>query len=122
MQIFRDSTKKQQSLDSKDSSLNRERNDVKCRHASAHKEGIAREATGQRTVPIWAETGLGQPAWADRPSPSQARFGTPFDLAAIQTIYYALAKSYGEILSSSAAEEQRREGHRSREERVEMVD
>jgi hypothetical protein len=61
-------------------------------------------------------------AWADRPSPFQARFDTPFDLATIRTIYSPLAKSHGKILSSSTAEEQRREGHRSREERVEMVD
>jgi hypothetical protein len=33
-----------------------------------------------------------------------------------------LAESHKEIDSSSAAEEQRREGHRSGEERVEMVD
>jgi hypothetical protein len=46
----------------------------------------------------------------------------PFDIAAIRTIYSPLAKSHEEILSSSAAEEQRREGHRSGEERVKMVD
>jgi hypothetical protein len=27
-----------------------------------------------------AETGLGRPAWADRPSPLRARFGAPFAL------------------------------------------
>jgi hypothetical protein len=72
--------------------------------------------------PNRAETGLGRPAWADRPSPSRARFDAPFDLAVIRTIYSPLAKSHGEIHSSSAAEEQRRQGHRSVEERVEMVD
>jgi hypothetical protein len=61
-------------------------------------------------------------AWADRTSPFWARFGAPFDLASLRTIYSTPAKSQGEFLSSSAAEEQRREGHRSGEERVEMVD
>jgi hypothetical protein len=54
-----------------------------------------------------------------------AHFGaqsTPFDLAAIQTIYSPEAKSHASIYSSSAAEEQRREGHHLREERVELVD
>jgi hypothetical protein len=62
------------------------------------------------------------PNWADRPSPFRARFGTPFDLAVIQTIYSPPAKSHTEIHSSSTAEEQRREEHHSGEERVEMVD
>jgi hypothetical protein len=45
VQVFRDSTKKQRSLDCKHSSLNREGNDVKGPHASAHKWGIARPLT-----------------------------------------------------------------------------
>jgi hypothetical protein len=61
-------------------------------------------------------------AWADRPSPSRARFGTPFDLATSQAIYSPLAGSHKEIHLSSTTEEQRREGHRFGEERVEMVD
>jgi hypothetical protein len=47
---------------------------------------------------------------------------TPFDLATIWTIYSPEAKSHASIHSSSAAEEQRREGHHLREERVELVD
>jgi hypothetical protein len=78
-----------------------------------------REATGEATG---AETGLGRPAWADQPSPFRARFGAPLDLAASQAIYSPLAESHEEIHSSSATEEHRREGHRSGEERVEMVD
>jgi hypothetical protein len=66
--------------------------------------------------------GLGRSAWVDRPSPFPARFGAPFDLAASRAIYSPLAKSHKEIHSSSAAEEQRREGHYPGEERVEMVD
>jgi hypothetical protein len=46
----------------------------------------------------------------------------PFDLAAIQAIYSPEAKSHTSTHSSSAAEEQRREGHHLREERVELVD
>jgi hypothetical protein len=67
-----------------------------------------------RTGSKWAQAG--------RPSPFRARFGAPFDLAAIQTIYSPLTKIYTSIHSSSAAEDQRREGHRSGEGRVEMVD
>jgi hypothetical protein len=48
VQIFRDSTRKQQSLDGKNSSLNCEENDVKGSHASAHKWGITCEATGRK--------------------------------------------------------------------------
>jgi hypothetical protein len=62
------------------------------------------------------------PNQAGRPRPFWARFGTPFDLAVIRTIYSPLAKSHEEFFSSSTAEEQKREGHHSGEERVEMVD
>jgi hypothetical protein len=33
---------------------------------------------GRKPVPNQAEMGLSRPAWADRPSPLQPRFGTPF--------------------------------------------
>jgi hypothetical protein len=46
----------------------------------------------------------------------------PLDLAAIQTIYSPEAKSQASTHSSSAAEEQRREGHHLEEKRVELVD
>jgi hypothetical protein len=49
------------------------------------------------------------------------RIRTPFDLAASQTIYSPLAKSNGSTHSSFAVEEQRREGHHSGEERVELI-
>jgi hypothetical protein len=54
--------------------------------------------------------------------PGPKRFGAPYDLATLRTIYSAPAKSHEEIRSSSAAEEQRREGHHPGEERVKMVD
>jgi hypothetical protein len=72
--------------------------------------------------PNRAETGLCQRAWTDRPSPFWDWFDAPFDLAVSQAIYSPLAESHKERHSSSAAEEQRREGHHSGEERVEMVD
>jgi hypothetical protein len=74
-----------------------------------------------REKQMWRKPGPKQ-AWADRPNPFRARFDAPFDLAAIRTIYRPLAKSHEGIHSSSAIEDQRREGHRSGEERVEMVD
>jgi hypothetical protein len=77
---------------------------------------------GWKPGPNRIETGLGRPSWADRPSPFRARFDASFDLAAIRTIYSPLAKSHEGRHSSSTAEEQRREGHHSEEERVEMVD
>jgi hypothetical protein len=69
-----------------------------------------------------AERGLGRLAQAGRPSPFRVRFGTPFDLAAIQTIYSPPVKSHEENSFAIRAEELRREGHHPGEERVEMVD
>jgi hypothetical protein len=61
----------------------------------------------------WAEVGRGRPA-----QPISGPSQPPFDLAAIRTICSPEAKSH----SSSATEEQRREGHHLGEERVELVD
>jgi hypothetical protein len=69
----------------------------------------------------WAEMGPGRSAQAGWPGPFRGRVA-PFYLAAIQAIYSPEAKRHASIHLSSAAEEQRREGHRSGEERVEMVD
>jgi hypothetical protein len=77
--------------------------------------------TGRRrqpTGPKWAQAGQPRPA-------GTTHFGaqsTPLDLAAFQTIYSLEAKSHATIHSSSAADEQRREGHHLGEERVELVD
>jgi hypothetical protein len=92
-------------------------------HMQVHTNKESREKQlGKKPGPYRAETGLGRPAWADRPSPFWTRFVAPFDLAASRAIYSPLDESHKEIQSSSAVEEQRREGHRSGEERVEMVD
>jgi hypothetical protein len=66
--------------------------------------------------------GPGRLAQAGRPSPVQGPFAPSFDLAAILAIYIPRDESHGSINSSSAAEEQRREGHHPGEERVELVD
>jgi hypothetical protein len=66
------------------------------------------------TGPRWAQAG--------RPSPVQGPFAPSFDLAAIRATYSPGVESHASINSSSAAEEQRREGHHPREERVELVD
>jgi hypothetical protein len=64
--------------------------------------------------------GPGQPAQPisgpRRPPPP------PLDLVAIQAIYSPEARCHARTHSPSAAEEQRREGHHLREERVELVD
>jgi hypothetical protein len=60
-------------------------------------------------------------AHADQPSPFRGPVVPSFDLAAIRTIYSPLAESHASTHSSFATEEQRREGHYSGEERVELV-
>jgi hypothetical protein len=70
----------------------------------------------------WAWMGPGWSAQVGRPSPVQGPFAPSFDLAAIQAIYSLGVESHASINSSSAAEEQRREGHHPGEERVELVD
>jgi hypothetical protein len=120
MQIFKDSTRKQRSLDSKIQALTVKEVMSKA-HMQVHTNKETREKQpGKKSRPnrAWA----GRPAWADRPSPFRARFGATLDLAVSRAIYSPLAESHREIHSSSAAEEHRREGHHSREERVEMVD
>jgi hypothetical protein len=75
--------------------------------------GQKREPTGLR----WAQAGWPRPA---SPAHSGAQ-SPPFDLAAIQAIYSSEAKSQASIHSTSATEEQRRDGHHLGEERVEIV-
>jgi hypothetical protein len=70
----------------------------------------------------WAWMGPVRSAQAGRPSPVQGPFASPFDLATNRAIYSPRVKSHASINSSSAAEEQRREGHHPGEERVELVD
>jgi hypothetical protein len=70
----------------------------------------------------WAWTGPGRSAQAGRPSPVQGPFASPIDLATIRAIYSTGVESHASINSSSAAEEQRREGQHLGEERVELVD
>jgi hypothetical protein len=74
------------------------------------KKHLAKQAIG------WAEVGPG------RPNPFQGPVDPPFYQVAIQTIYSPEAKSHASTHSSWAAEEQRREGHHLREERVKLVD
>jgi hypothetical protein len=86
-------------------------------HMQVHTNRESRKKQpGQRPEPNWAEASPG------RPSPLQAQFSTPFDLAALRTIYSTPAKSHASIHSPSTADEQRREEQRSRGEGVEMVD
>jgi hypothetical protein len=71
----------------------------------------AKEAAG------WAEVGPGRPA-----QPISGPSQPPFDLVAIQAIYRPKARCHASTHSSSAVEEQRREGHHLGEERIELVD
>jgi hypothetical protein len=66
--------------------------------------------------------GPGRLAQSGRPRPIQGPFAPSFALAANRAIYSPLTESHAEKNSSSAAEEQRREGHHLGEERVELVD
>jgi hypothetical protein len=50
-------------------------------HKQVHTNKESREKQpGRKPGPNRAETGLGRPAWADRPSPLRARFGALFAL------------------------------------------
>jgi hypothetical protein len=58
-----------------------------------------------------------------RPTQPTSRLSRPpFDLAAIQAIYSPEARCHASTHSLSTTEEQRREGHHLREERVELVE
>jgi hypothetical protein len=43
-------------------------------------KGSREKQPGRKPGPNRVEMGLGRPAWADRPSPLQGRFGAPFAL------------------------------------------
>jgi hypothetical protein len=64
----------------------------------------------------WAEMGPRRSA-----HPISRPIRAPFDLVAIQTIYSPPAESHASTHSLFTVEEQRRERHHSREERVELV-
>jgi hypothetical protein len=85
------------------------------------RRGKALEDSGSNTRQSRMSAG---PKWAQagRPSLFQGPVDPPFDLAAIRAIYSPGAKSHRSSHSSSAAEEQRREGHHLRQKRVELVD
>jgi hypothetical protein len=78
------------------------------------RKGTDVEQRRPRAGPGWAQAG--------RPSPVQGPFAPSFALAAIRAIYSPLTESHASYNSSSAAEEQRREGHHLGEEKVELVD
>jgi hypothetical protein len=86
---------------------------------TSRKQGNRRRA---KEASSWAWMGLGRPAQAGRPSPVQGPFAPSFALAAIQATYSPLTESHASSNSSSAAEEQRREGYHLGEERVKLVD
>jgi hypothetical protein len=65
----------------------------------------------------WAWMG---PGWSAQPN--LGPICPPFDLATNRAIYSPGVESHASINSSSAAEEQRREGHHPGEQRVELVD
>jgi hypothetical protein len=91
-----------------------------------HAEGDGSRRLGNRhhtkDAGNWAWMGPGRSAQAGRPSPVQGPFPPSFDLAAIRAIYSPGVERHASINSSSAAEEQKREGHDPGEERVELVD
>jgi hypothetical protein len=79
----------------------------------------------QGTGPGWTQANRPRPVGPGRsaqPSPVQGSFASPFDLATNRAIYSPRVESHASINSSSAAEEQRREGHHPGEERVKLVD
>jgi hypothetical protein len=104
MQIFKDTTRKRWSLDSKIQALIAKETTSKA-HMQVHTNKQSREKQAWRKLgPNRTETGLGRPAWGDRPSPFRAWFDAPFDLAAFRAIYSPLAESHEESHSSSTTE------------------
>jgi hypothetical protein len=91
MQIFRDSTRKRRSLDSKIQALTVKETASKA-HMQVHTNKESREKQPGK------KPGLNR-AWADRPSPFWAWFGAPFDLAALRTIHSPVTKIHREIHS-----------------------
>jgi hypothetical protein len=98
MQIFRDSTRKRRSMDSKIQALTVKETTSKA-HMQVH---TSRESREKQQGENWGRTGPKR-AWADQPSPFRARFDAPFDLVASRAIYSPLAESHAKIHSSSAA-------------------
>jgi hypothetical protein len=105
------------SLRNKEPYPNRGENDTKGSHAEGWKFQKTHEVSPTKEVVNWA--GWAQAGW---PSPLQGPFAAPFDLDDPQTIYGTHAKIHTSYHSSFAAEEQRREGHHSAKEMVEIVD
>jgi hypothetical protein len=70
--------------------------------------------------PLWFAVSVLHPGRPAQPSPGP--ISPSFDLAAIRAIYSPGVERHTWMNSSSAAEEQRREGHHPGEERVELVD
>jgi hypothetical protein len=115
VQIFKDSTRKWRSLDSKIQALTMKETTSKA-HMQVHTNRESREKQpGRKLGPNRAETSLGRPAWADRPSPFRAWFDAPFDLAASRAIYSPLSESHKKIHSSSAATRPRARSRLDRE-------
>jgi hypothetical protein len=114
-----DLSRKVPNLAGQGATSNSERN---WRHGPTCRRGVDLEdsrtdATRRRqaTRPGWAQAG--------RPGLFQGPVAPPpFDLAAIRAIYSPGVKSQASINSSSAAKEQRREGHHPGEERVGRVE
>jgi hypothetical protein len=115
MQIFRDSTRKWRSLDSKIQALNMKETTSKA-HMQMHTNKESREKQPVEKPGLnLAETSLGRPAWVDRPNPFWARFDAPFDLAIPRAIYSPLTESHAEIHSSSTATRPRTRSRLDRE-------
>jgi hypothetical protein len=87
-------------------------------------EGSRRLENQRRAKEADNRVGMGprRSAQAGRLSPFQGPVTSRFDLATIRAIYSPGVESHEEIDSSSAAEEQRREGHHPGEEKVKLVD
>jgi hypothetical protein len=123
MTNFEDLSRKVSNLAGQGATSNSERNwrqGPTCRRGKDLEDsGTDTTRRGQATGLGWAQAGRPRPAG---PAHSRAESPPPLDLATIQAIYSLGVKSHASINSSSAAKEQRREGHHPGEERVEQVD
>jgi hypothetical protein len=113
-----DQTRKVSNLARQGVMSNSERN---WRHGPTCRRGKHLEDSGTDTMQRRPRAG---PGWAQagQPNPVQSPFAPSFALAAIRAIYSPEVESNASSNSSSATEEQRREGHHPGEERVELAD
>jgi hypothetical protein len=121
MKNSEDLVRKVSNLAGQEASSNSDRNWRQGPHAEGGRIKKTRELTPGQGGRRLGRNGP-RPAGSDRPAQPISEPSRPPLWPSRRTIYRPKAKSHASIHSSSAAEEQRREGHHLGEERVQLVD